>query len=128
VPKSIILPNSLGLQPVSIFDPINQLENQVLSAISKQERYGLQIVKAFEDASSNKKTIKLSTLYTLLSRLEKRGLIISRVEVKSSQEKATTKKGGGQRKYFQITDKGLSLLLQEEAFCARVANCQVQTV
>jgi DNA-binding PadR family transcriptional regulator len=117
------LESNQNLKAVSIFDPINQLEIEVLSAISKQERYGLEIVKAFEEASANKKTIKLSTLYTLLSRLENRELIISRVE-----EERTAKKGGGNRKYFQITDKGLSLLLQQEAFYVRVANCKIQTI
>jgi DNA-binding PadR family transcriptional regulator len=102
-------------------ESISLLENQLLAALSKQERYGIEIVKVFEKASAGEKTIGLSTLYTVLARLEKYGLVESRME-----GERTNKKGGAQRKYFRITKKGCLELAKQEIFQQRVAECQLQ--
>jgi PadR family transcriptional regulator, regulatory protein PadR len=115
-----IMTNS-KLTTASIFEPVNLLQIQVLSAVSGQERYGLEIVKVFEKASLGTRTIKLSTLYTVLARLEKSELITSR-----SEGIRTDGKGGGQRKYFQITKEGRLLLANQEVFLHNIAGYQIQ--
>jgi hypothetical protein len=89
---------------VNIFrESISKLENEVLTCVSKQDRYGIEIVKVFEKASFGERTIGLSTLYTVLSRLEERELVKSKMEA----DRLKGRKGGAKRKYFSITDKGL---------------------
>ena len=63
--------------------------------------YGYQIIKELEKRSRGYFKFKEGTLYPVLHRLENMGLIAS-----SWQELP----GGRQRRYYNITDKGLRLL------------------
>ena len=79
--------------------PIN--EELVLIALTGNELYGLQIIDAFKTTSEGKHNISIGVLYPLLARLEKRGLISSRMENGS-----VLFKGGARRKFFKITKAG----------------------
>jgi PadR family transcriptional regulator PadR len=52
----------------------------VLGWLLLQPMYGLQIQKKLDSSSQGKLTVRPSTIYQLLRRLEKRGLVVSRWE------------------------------------------------
>lgn len=71
------------------------LELGVLNALVGEERYGYDLVKSLVAWSGL--DITEGTIYPLLSRLRKQGLLDTRL-VESS--------GGPARKYYRLTDKG----------------------
>ncbi len=76
---------------------ITQNELKTLSAILDQDMYGLQIVKTIEESKSK---LSLGTLYNVLRRLEKKGL------VESYWSEETDERGGNRRRYYKITGSG----------------------
>ena len=68
----------------------------VLSAIKDGESYGYKIIKDLKDCV----VLSESTLYTILKRLEAAGMLSAR----------TAEHDGRSRKYYQITEKGISRL------------------
>ena len=108
------------VEKANIIESISKLENEILAALSQKNRYGLEIVKVFEKASAGERTIGLSTLYTVLARLEEHELVQSKIDVDR-----TSQKGGAKRKYFQITTKGIKQLHKQELFLERVIECEV---
>lgn len=107
---------------------LSELEESVLTVLSTNELYGLQIIEAFESASEGKRKLSIGTLYPLLHRLENRGLIASRMEEPNEFSKT---KGGARRKYFKNTRKGIRILVedqkQREEFLDRLHNWQPAT-
>jgi len=77
------------------------LEACILSFISQSETYGYDIMQNLTTHGFDH--VKDGTLYPILSRLEKKGYIKSRIGESSL---------GPKRKYFKITDKG-SLYLKD---------------
>lgn len=75
------------------------LEGCVLQLISKQETYGYELLMWLSDYGFT--SIQEGTLYPVLTRLEKRGYISSRMG-KSPL--------GPRRKYFSITQQGILYL------------------
>jgi PadR family transcriptional regulator, regulatory protein PadR len=65
--------------------------------------YGLEIRKEIESSSQGKISLGVSTIYQLLRRLEKRGMVSSRWE-KSPQ--------GPPRAYYEITSAGRAVVLR----------------
>jgi len=65
--------------------------------------YGYRIIKDLDRRSQGYFKFKEGTLYPALHRLERAGLILGRWQVLPS---------GQQRKYYHITDKGLSILVE----------------
>ena len=63
--------------------------------------YGYQVAKLLEDNSTGEPFMKQGALYTVLSSLEKRGLLDSKVEPSVS---------GPPRRYYTITDNGRKML------------------
>jgi DNA-binding PadR family transcriptional regulator len=61
--------------------------------------YGVPISRKIEETSG--KVIALATLYATLTRLEKKGLVSSRLG------EPTAERGGRAKKYFRVTAKGL---------------------
>jgi PadR family transcriptional regulator, regulatory protein PadR len=90
---------------------LTSLEETILTALTGKKLYGLQIIDAFYEASEGKRTISLGTLYPVLARLEKQGLITS-TEVKGS----TLSKGGAKRKFYMISPTGLQALSETQHF------------
>lgn len=90
---------------------ISKLEEELLILLLGEERYGLEIIQAFEDASDGKRKLSVGSLYPTLSRMEEKGLIKSRMEDRPSDDK-----GGARRKYFRITRLGSRVLAKTEEF------------
>src|ERR1700737_630569 len=61
--------------------------------------YGVPISREIEDASG--RVVALATLYAVLARLEKRGLISSQLG------EPTAERGGRAKRYFRVTARGL---------------------
>jgi DNA-binding PadR family transcriptional regulator len=61
--------------------------------------YGVPIAREIEDASG--RVVALATLYAVLARLEKRGLISSRLG------EPTAERGGRAKRYFRVTARGV---------------------
>jgi PadR family transcriptional regulator PadR len=71
----------------------------ILMCLAKQEFYGYELIKRIKDIAEI--NVSEGTIYPLLNRLKKEGLIASRwVEMES----------GIPRKYYQITTKGENIL------------------
>lgn len=76
-------------------------EPLLLSLLAKQPMYGYQIIKELGNKSEGYFQFKEGTLYPVLHRLEKSGLVAGKWEMIPS---------GRQRRYYHITDKGKALL------------------
>ena len=78
----------------------------VLSILNEGEDYGYSIIKKVMEASNNQLQWKEGSLYPVLSKLEKNGLVTSRIKVEN----------GRKRKYYSINEPGKSKLaeLREE--------------
>jgi len=61
--------------------------------------YGVPISREIEETSG--RVVALATLYTTLTRLEKKGLVSSRLG------EPTAERGGRAKKYFRVTARGL---------------------
>jgi PadR family transcriptional regulator PadR len=61
--------------------------------------YGVPVSREIEEASG--RVVALATLYTTLARLEKNGLVSSRLG------EPTAERGGRAKRYFRVTAKGL---------------------
>jgi PadR family transcriptional regulator, regulatory protein PadR len=79
---------------------LNDLELLVLLALIRlaPEAYGVPIAREIE--TRTRRTVALSSVYAILGRLEKRGL------VKSELGDATEERGGRAKRYFQVTGQG----------------------
>jgi PadR family transcriptional regulator, regulatory protein PadR len=90
---------------------LSSVEEAILTVLHGNELYGLQIVDAFKEVSQGAKTINVGTLYPILGRMEKQGLISSRLH-----DGSTLAKGGSRRKYFRITETGSHVLSETQRF------------
>jgi PadR family transcriptional regulator PadR len=91
------------------------MELLILSALDGQSRHGYEIGKLLEQRSGGQLEFRVSTLYSVLYRMEERGWIKGRwVE----------KKGERRRCYYSLTPKGQSVLARQrrewKAFSAMV--------
>jgi PadR family transcriptional regulator, regulatory protein PadR len=73
----------------------------VLSTFADGEKYGYQVVKELEHRSEGFFRFKEGTLYPILHRLERQGLLTGRWETKSH---------GSERRYYSLTAKGETVL------------------
>lgn len=80
---------------------LSDLELLVLLALIRlaPEAYGVPIAREIEERT--KRTVALSSVYAVLERMQKRGL------VKSELGEATEERGGRAKRYFQLTALGL---------------------
>ena len=82
------------------------VDSLLLCLIGQQPMYGYQIIKELEKKSQGYFKFKEGTLYPALHRLERNGLIQGDWQALPS---------GQQRKYYHITDKGLSILVEKRS-------------
>ncbi|TVP95470.1 MAG: PadR family transcriptional regulator [Acholeplasmatales bacterium] len=75
------------------------LELVVLKLIIEKDHYGYELANAVANRTNQAFSINEATLYAIMQRLEKRGLIQSYVGTKSH---------GGKRRYYTITPLGLA--------------------
>ena len=78
----------------------------LLCLLGYQPMYGYQIIKELERRSQGYFRFKEGTLYPALHRLERAGLIQGKWRVMPS---------GQQRKYYRLTEKGLSILVEKRS-------------
>lgn len=78
------------------------VESIILSLLQRKDLYGYEISKLIRENSKEIFEVKDGTLYVVLKRLEKSGFVISYW--------GDCKSGGGRRKYFKITEKGIKYL------------------
>lgn len=69
----------------------------VLSTFAEGEKYGYQVVKELERRSEGYFQLKEGTLYPILHRLERQGLLTARWE---------TMPNGSERRYYSLTPRG----------------------
>ena len=79
-------------------------DSLLLCLIGQQPMYGYQIIKELERRSQGYFKFKEGTLYPALHRLEGAGLITGKWQMLPS---------GRQRRYYHITDKGRSILIEK---------------
>jgi DNA-binding PadR family transcriptional regulator len=80
------------------------LELLILSALQGQARHGYEIGKHLEQRSGGRLGFPVSTLYSILYRMEERGWVKGRwVE----------RKGERRRCYYSLTDKGQEVLAEQ---------------
>ncbi|WP_218080082.1 PadR family transcriptional regulator [Anthocerotibacter panamensis] len=84
---------------------LSALEENLLTVLSGRELYGLQILKAFEEATSGRRQIGFGSLYPTLHRLQKKGFVTSRWGDETPEER-----GGARRRYYQLTGLGETAL------------------
>ena len=73
----------------------------LLALLSKDEKYGFQILHELRDKSNGFFDLKEGTLYPALRRLEERGFVVSRWQEPES---------GMPRKYYRLTARGRTAL------------------
>ena len=80
------------------------IDSLLLCVVCQQPMYGYQIIKELEQRSRGYFRFKEGTLYPALHRLERAHLVQGKWQLLAS---------GQQRKYYYITDKGLSSLAEK---------------
>ena len=79
-------------------------DSLLLCLLAQQTMYGYQIIKELEKRSQGYFKFKEGTLYPALHRLEKAGLVLGKWQMLSA---------GRPRRYYHITEKGLTKLSTE---------------
>ncbi|MGH2442406.1 MAG: PadR family transcriptional regulator [Chloroflexota bacterium] len=89
----------------------------LLSSFAEGEKYGYQVVKELEHRSEGFFCLKEGTLYPILHRLERQGLLAARWE---------TMPNGSERRYYTLTGKGRRALVDKldewHAFASAVSR------
>jgi len=80
---------------------ISPTEGAILSVLLERETYGLQIVNEIKERGGR---LSLGGVYTLLNRLEQKGLVEGRWEASSNERK------GARRRYYRVTGLGRRVL------------------
>ncbi len=93
--------------------PLTETTFFILISLSKKPKHGYSIIKTVEDISEGRIRLATGTLYSAIKRMLDYGLI---ERVNSSE---TENEGGRERKYYQLTELGKSLL---QAELARLKN------
>ena len=86
----------------------------LLVMIMEDEAYGYSVSKEYH--KQNGKEISISAVHTVLSRLEKKGLI------KSEMGGTTEERGGRRKRIFKTTDYGVRTIQELKAHRTRLWN------
>jgi DNA-binding PadR family transcriptional regulator len=95
---------------------LGEFEQLLLLALlqAKDEAYGMEIRRAIEDRAG--RSVSPGAVYTALDRLERRGLVASRLG------EPTAQRGGKRKRYYRLQPVGESLLLESQRVLARMAG------
>ena len=95
-------------------DALGGFELQVLLAIMRlgEDAYGVPIADTIEAARDRE--VAAGSIYTTLDRLERKGLVTSRLG------EATPERGGRAKTYFRITGKGVRAVRQAQHTLVRL--------
>jgi len=85
----------------------------LLALISKEKKYGFQIIKELNQLSKGFFDLKEGTLYPALRRLEKKGYV---------ESEWIAREAGVPRKYYRITRKGRTVLKEAEEVWTRLRH------
>jgi len=90
--------------------PSEILRYLVIDIFREGPSYGYEVVSKIEDVTDGHWSPSYGTIYPLIQRLEEKGLL------KSLSEKEAEKRGlgDGDRKYFELTEKGLDEAIDVE--------------
>lgn len=102
---------------------LSALEEDLLTVLNFHELYGLQIIKAIEEASEGKRSLGVGSLYPTLHRLEKKGFVTSKWGDDRPEERT-----GARRKYYEITGLGRQVLHETQQTRANLARWEPITV
>jgi PadR family transcriptional regulator PadR len=94
-------------------------EEIIMTLLVSRELYGLELMKAIEEATEGKLRIKFGSLYPTLHRLEKKGFVTSHWGDDTPEER-----GGARRKYYQVTGLGERALRETQRLRANLAAWQ----
>lgn len=83
---------------------LNQSSFWILTALAGDRRHGYEILREAADASGGRVSLKVTTLYAALERLEREGLI------RADGEEIVN---GRARRYYRLTDEGAAALTAE---------------
>lgn len=81
------------------------LESIILKLIIEEDRYGYELANTIKIRTNERFIMKEATLYSIVTRLEKRGMITSYVGEKTH---------GKKRRYYKITPLGLEYYNQKK--------------
>lgn len=96
----------------------------ILTALTSGRRHGYGILQQIKEASNSEFSLKVTTLYAALERLERSGLVIN-----DGEEIVE----GRARRYFKLTEQGTAALgtevqrLEARAYVARQRLAAVRT-
>lgn len=86
--------------------PLSEQTYLVLTALAAETRHGYAVIRAVEELSGGRVTLRVGTLYGVLDRLALDGLAeVDHEEVHQ----------GRLRRYYRLTDAGLRLFAEETA-------------
>jgi PadR family transcriptional regulator, regulatory protein PadR len=85
----------------------------ILSLIERRPRHGYEISKLIEERSAGALRFHVASLYPLLYRLEKRGLIQGRWVEKAGQRR---------RRYYRLTTEGRKMLKEQRSLWRDFVN------
>src|SRR5689334_15711417 len=92
-------------------------EEMLLTVLSQGELYGLEIIRAVEEATEGKRRIGFGSLYPTLHQLEKKGM----VKARWGEDKPEVR-SGARRRYYKITGLGQAALREVEQLRASLAG------
>lgn len=97
---------------------LSTLEEMFLRVLSTQELYGLEIIKAIEQATGGKRRIGFGSLYPTLHKLEKKRFVVAHWG-----EDRPDERGGARRKYYKISGAGQAALRDAEQIRVNLTQC-----
>lgn len=100
---------------------LSALEEDILAALLGRQLYGLQITKAIEQASGGKRKIAVGSLYPTLRRLEGKGFVQSYWE-------GGDERSGARRRYYRISGKGATALIENQTVRKNLMDMEWQPV
>jgi DNA-binding PadR family transcriptional regulator len=86
----------------------------LLALMPGDEAYGVEIRRAIEERTG--RTVSPGAVYTALDRLERRGLVVSRLA------DPTPERGGKRKRYYRLEAAGERLLRESQRALARMAG------
>jgi PadR family transcriptional regulator, regulatory protein PadR len=94
-----------------------ELELAILSVLTQQEHYGLELIEAVSLATNGKLVIPSGSLYPTLNKLKKKGYVSTRWGEETEESGS-----GARRKYFKVTEIGKSALDETWDFYDQLRN------
>jgi PadR family transcriptional regulator, regulatory protein PadR len=98
---------------------ISPLEEIILSVLQKEKLYGLEIIRAVEEATEGRRSLGFGSLYPTLHKLQKRSLVKSEWGGDELEERA-----GARRRYYRITGAGQKALVEARELRDKIAAWQ----